>query len=130
MDLGQPGAARPSDRGRTGREMCPPTPAELRSLLDFVADRDPLLHVFLLAAAVTGARRAQLLGLRWHNIDIERARISFCRGWVEGPDGPVLTLTKTKRPHSVDVNPATFARLAELPRRCPFAVATQRQHLV
>ena len=41
-------------------EMCPPTPAELRSLLDFVADRDPLLHVFLLTAAVTGGRRAQL----------------------------------------------------------------------
>ncbi len=97
-------------------EMCPPTPAELRSLLDFVADRDQLLHVFLLVAAVTGARRAQLLGLRWHNIDIERARISFCRGWVEGPDGPVLTLTKTKRPHSVDVDPATFAVLAELHR--------------
>ena len=78
-------------------EICPPTPAELRSLLDFVADRDPLLQVFRFTAvtAVTGARRAQLLGLRWRSIDLERARISFYRGWVEGPDGPVLTSTKT-----------------------------------
>ena len=97
-------------------EMCPPTPAELRSLLDFVADRDPLLHVFLLTAAVTGGRRAQLLGLRWRSIDIERARISFCRGWVEGPDGPVLTSTKTKRAHTVNIDPASFAVLAELHR--------------
>ena len=98
------------------KEMCPPTPAELRSLLDFVADRDPLLHVFLLTAAVTGARRAQLLGLRWRNIDIERARISFCRGWVEGPDGPVSPSTKTKRPHTVDIDPASFAVLENLHR--------------
>ena len=96
--------------------MCPPTAAELRSLLDFVADRDLLLHVFLLTAAVTGARRAQLLGLRWRNIDIDRARISFCSGWVEGPDGPVLTSTKTERAHIVDIDPASFAVLAELHR--------------
>ena len=54
----------PAERARrivtAPKEMCPPTPAELRSLLHFVADRDPLLHVFLLTAAVTGGRRAQL----------------------------------------------------------------------
>ena len=85
-------------------------------MLDFVADRDPLLHVLLLTAAVTGARRAQLLGLRWRNLDIDRGRISFCSGWVEGPDGPVLTSTKTKRAHTVDIDPASFAVLDNLHR--------------
>ena len=45
-------------------EMRPPTPAELKSLLEFVAPRDRQLGLFLTLAAVTGARRAQLLGLR------------------------------------------------------------------
>ncbi|MCU1398015.1 MAG: hypothetical protein JWN62_1124 [Acidimicrobiales bacterium] len=96
------------------KEMSPPRPDELCVLLNFVAERDPLLHVLLLLAAITGARRAQLLGLRWHNIDLDRGRVSFARGWVEGPQGPVLTSTKSKRSHSVDIDPTSFAPLVEL----------------
>ena len=95
-------------------ELRPPTPAELRTLLDHVADRDPQLHALLMLAAFTGARRAQLLGLRWHNVHLAARRVSFSAGWVEGPDGPVLTATKTKRRHVVDLDPATFDVLADL----------------
>jgi integrase len=94
-------------------ELHPPTPAELAELFDAVAAHDPQLHVFVVLAAETGARRAQLLGLRWGNIDLARRRVAFCAGWVEGPDGPVLSGTKTKRRHAVDVDPATVALLAE-----------------
>ena len=65
-------------------------------------------------AAFTGARRAQLLGLRWHNVHLDAERVSFCAGWVEGPDGPVLTATKTKRRHVVDLDPATVDVLVDL----------------
>ena len=51
-------------------EMRPPTPAELKSLLEFVVPRDRQLELFLTLAAVTGGRRAQLLGLRWRNINL------------------------------------------------------------
>ena len=71
------------------------------------------MHVSLFLAALTGARRAQLLGLRWHNVHFDTNRVSFCAGWVEGPDGPVLTTTKTKRSHVVDLDPEWFAVLAE-----------------
>ena len=70
------------------------------------------MHAFLFLAALTGARRAQLLGLRWHNVHFDTNRVSFCAGWVEGPDGPVLTTTKTKRSHVVDLDPDSFAVLA------------------
>ncbi len=93
------------------KEIRPPTPIELRALLAHVAERDPQLHTLLLVAAVTGARRAQLLGLRWRNIDLDRGRISFCCGWVEGPHGPVLAATKSKRSHVVDIDPASIATL-------------------
>jgi integrase len=93
-------------------EMRPPTPAELESLLEFVAPRDRQLELFLTLAAVTGARRAQLLGLRWGNISLAARRISFCAGWVEGPDGPVLAPTKTKRRHVVDLDEQSCRLLA------------------
>ena len=93
-------------------EPCPPTPWELRRLLDHVGGRDAQFHVFLVLAAFTGARRAQLLGLRWYNVHLVSRRVSFCAGWVEGPDGPTLALTKNKRRHVVDLDPATFAVLA------------------
>ena len=93
-------------------EMRPPTPAELKSLLEFVAPRDRQLELFLTLAAVTGARRAQLLGLRWRNISLAARRISFCAGWVEGPHGPVLAPTKTKRRHVVDLDEQSCQLLA------------------
>ncbi len=95
-------------------ELRPPTPAELRALLDYVAARDPQLHALLVLAALTGARRAQLLGLRWHNVHLATKRLSFSAGWVEGPDGPVLTATKTKRRHVVDLDPETVDVLVDL----------------
>jgi integrase len=99
---------------QTPIEIRPPTPSELRALLDYIAERDPLLHAFVTIAAITGARRAQVLALRWGNIDLERARVAFRRGWVEGPNGPVLTTTKTKRSHVVDIDPTTFAVIVHL----------------
>lgn len=38
--------------------------------------------------------------------------MSFCASWVEGPDGRVLTATKTRRRHCVDLDPTTCALLA------------------
>ncbi|MGH9228633.1 MAG: site-specific integrase [Acidimicrobiales bacterium] len=84
----------------------------MRTLLEYLRGRDEQLHLLVMLAAVTGARRAQLLGLRWHNVQLDTRRVSFCAGWVEGPDGPVLTATKTRRKHSVDLEPTTCALLA------------------
>jgi integrase len=96
----------------TPRELRPPTPEELCTLLDHLEPRDAQLHLFVTLAAVTGARRSQLLALRWHNVDVDAQRVSFCAGWVEGPDGPVLAATKTRRRHSVDIDPTTSVLLA------------------
>ncbi len=94
------------------RELQPPTPAELETLLTHVAENDRQFHVFLVLAAYTGARRAQLLGLRWDNVSLSRRRVAFRAGWVEGPDGPVLADTKTKQSHTVDLDPETCEILA------------------
>ncbi|HET6950408.1 MAG TPA: hypothetical protein VFI47_08535 [Acidimicrobiales bacterium] len=84
----------------------------MRTLLGYIETRDEQLHLFVTLAAVTGARRAQLLGLRWHNVHLDTHSVSFCAGWVEGPHGPVLAATKTRRNHAVDLDPTTCTLLA------------------
>ena len=64
----------------TPRELEPPSPAELSVLFAAIAGRDQQLHMFVVLAAVTGVRRAQLLGLRWHSVDLEHGRVAFCAG--------------------------------------------------
>ena len=99
-------------------ELSPPTPQELRLLLEHVAERDEALYALLVIAAFTGGRRAQLLGLRWRNVDFDHGRLSFTAGWVEGPRGPVLTATKTKRRHVVDLDAGSIEVLVEHAQRC------------
>ena len=83
------------------------------TLIEWFAEHDALLHLFIAIAVSTGARRAQLLALRWDNIDLARGRVAFVGGWVEGPNGPVLTDTKTSRRHQVQVDHVTLARLTK-----------------
>jgi integrase len=66
-------------------------------------------HIFLVLAATTGARRGELLALRWADIDLAQGSISIQRALVEGPTGPVLAPTKTRRPHHLELDARTLA---------------------
>jgi integrase len=89
-------------------ELRPPTPAQVKALLAHAA-ADPVFQLFLVLAATTGARRGELLALRWADIDLARGSISVQRALIEGPSGPVLAPTKTRRPHHIDLDARTLA---------------------
>lgn len=91
----------------------PPSPAQVTALLADVERDDRLFGTFLRLAATTGARRSQLLALRWNDVDLERGARSFTRALVEGPDGPVLAPTKTGRTYRVELDRVTSNALAE-----------------
>lgn len=91
-------------------EMRPPTSAQITALLAHAAAH-PAIHLFLVLAATTGARRGELLALRWADIDLARGSISIQRALVEGPIGPVLAPTKTRRPHHLELDARTLALL-------------------
>ena len=93
--------------------MRPPAPDQVQRLLAHVEDRDPDFATYLWLAASTGARRSQLLGLRWAEVDLRHAAIGFTRAYVEGPTGPVLRATKTHRTYRVAIDDATIERLVE-----------------
>jgi integrase len=85
-------------------EIRPPQPDQVARLLEAVRTEDPALFCFLRLAASTGARRGQLLALRWDAIDWEAGAIAFTRALVQGPHGPELRPTKTHRTHRADLD--------------------------
>ena len=98
-------------------EIRPPTPDQLQRLVASVEASDPDFATYLWLAASTGARRSQMLGLRWADIDFAHSAIGFSRAYVEGPVGPVLRATKTHRTYRVAVDDASMLRLVDHYRR-------------
>ena len=89
-------------------EIRPPSPRDVAKLLDAVREADPPLHCYLRLAVSTGARRSQLLALRWGDIHLPRAAIAFTRALVLGPEGPELRWTKTHRTYRVELDRQTL----------------------
>jgi integrase len=75
--------------------------------------KDIEFFTYLDLAVTTGARRSQLLALRWADIDIGHAALGFSRALVEGPAGPVLRPTKNRRTYRVALDPASIDLLIE-----------------
>ena len=76
-----------------------------------VRGRDVSFHLYLTLAATTGARRGQLLALRWVDVDLVGGSIGIQRSLVEGPDGPLLVPTKTRRSYRVALDAARLEYL-------------------
>ncbi|HVW32767.1 MAG TPA: site-specific integrase [Acidimicrobiia bacterium] len=94
-------------------EVHPPDPAQVADLLAFVRERSPALFVFLRLAVSTGARRSQLLALRWCDVDFDRGALSFTRAAVKGQHGVELRPTKTHRTYRVEIDHDTLAVVAD-----------------
>jgi integrase len=89
----------------------PPTPTELARLQASIEREDPEFATFVRLSAITGARRSEMLGLRWPDVDLERAVLTISRGLVVGPDGLVEKDTKTHQVRRIALDPATVEAL-------------------
>jgi integrase len=76
------------------------TPDERQALLDGANDR---LRLYIVAALQTGARRAELMRLRWSDVDMKNRMVTFRK-------------TKNGRDRSVPMTEALYAMLQALPR--------------
>lgn len=77
------------------RDIDPPAPDDVRRLLDAARARRPSLHVLLVVAADTGARRGELVALRWGDFDLERGEVLIERTRVLAGRRVVEKETKT-----------------------------------
>ena len=94
-------------------EIAPPTPAQLAKLQKAIDASDPEFGVFVRLSAMTGARRSEVLALRWTDVDLERGVVTIGRGLVQGPDGLVEKDTKTHQTRRVALDAPTTAVLTD-----------------
>jgi integrase len=95
-------------------EIAPPTPAQLAKLQKAIDASDPEFGVFVRVSAMTGARRSEMLALRWTDVDLDRGVVMIGRGLVQGPDGRLVEKdTKTHQTRRVAIDPPTTASLVD-----------------
>ena len=99
------------------------TPAELRIFLDLTTDEalGPLFRV----AAMTGMRRGEVCGLRWYDVNFDKARIEVRQQLTVvrspgAPNGGLLFSERTKTDRGrrrIDLDPMTIRILRSQERR-------------
>jgi integrase len=111
--------------------------ADLLAILAAADKMDPALGLILRAATVSGARRSELAGLRWRDIDWARNRIEFHQGVVvlanpkrrdgdpkRRPRRVVVTDTKSHQSRPVTLDPDSM-KLLEILRQYVERVAKE-----
>jgi integrase len=91
----------------------PPAREDLARVLRRAAEESPALACYLMLAVATGARRSELIALRWTDVDLDTATVSIERGIVLGPDGLVEKGTKTHSARRVSLDAGTAEAVAD-----------------
>ncbi len=93
------------------KELKPPNPAQVALVFNHAEENDPDLGTFIMLAASSGARRGELLALRWRDVDLALRRLSIERGIVR-VDGHLLEQgTKTHQSRRISLDDGTVAAL-------------------
>ena len=102
------------------REVTAPSVEDLRVLLADAERRDPLLAPALALAALTGARRAEICGLRWADMESAAGRLVIRQAVVRGqqPGDLVVKETKTGRVRRISLDPLSIAILERHQAAC------------
>ena len=93
------------------KELMPPTPEQLVQLFSVADETDPALATFILLAASTGARRGELIALRWSDVDLDRGVLTIERGIVLADRELIEQGTKTHQSRRVTLDVDTVTAL-------------------
>jgi integrase len=92
------------------REIHPPAQEELRRLLDACANDHQDLGSLIYVAATTGARRGELCGLCWSDIDLDLAALTIARS-ISANQLVAVKDTKTHQASRIALDPSTVGVL-------------------
>lgn len=82
-------------------------------MLRRAGEESPDLACYLVLSAATGARRSELIALRWTDVDLDAATVSIERSIVMGPSGLVEEGTKTHSARRVSLDAGTVGVLVD-----------------
>jgi len=117
--------AKPPRPKSQGGELRYWTPGELREFLDLVEGHRLEAAFHLLS--MTGARRGEVAGLRWVDVDLDGARITIRQALLNGDGEVYVSSPKSYRGRTVDLDQATVDKLREhRDRQLLEKVATRR----
>jgi integrase len=93
-------------------------PASWQAVVMDLKAREPVTAMAVLLAGVTGARRGELCGLRWSDLDLGRSSLTIARSIRHGVDKTVLVVapTKTGRDRRVSLDVRILELFAEYRR--------------
>ena len=86
-------------------EMKVPTPSQVNELVKAAEDEDAVLATAVALAALTGARRGELVALRWSDIDLVNGRIKIARSLTVARGERHFGPTKTRASREVALDP-------------------------
>lgn len=95
------------------KELKPPDPDQVVRLFRVAQQSDPDLATFIMLAASSGARRGELLALRWSDLDLDRGVLSIERGIVRAGDNLIEQGTKTHQSRRISLDAGTVSALRE-----------------
>jgi integrase len=93
------------------REISPPAIADARTLLVAADDHDPDFGALIRVLAATGARRGEVCGLRWSDLDRRAGTLSIRRSVASVAGGTVVKDTKTHSARRIALDPETLSVL-------------------
>lgn len=118
-DLIATNPARAARRPRTPPPRTATVP--LGRLRDLIAAADPAMATIVRLAVITGARRGELLGLRWGDVDLDAGAVTVRRAVVGAQGKLTVKGTKTGRVKVLALDPATVSAMKSWRVRCATA---------
>ena len=82
-----------------------PTPEQVSALIKAAEERDPVLGTAVALAALTGARRGELIALRWSDIDLAKGSVKIARSLTVAQGERHMGSTKTHASRDVALDP-------------------------
>ncbi len=94
------------------REQHPPEVAEVKRLMAAAVDVSPMFGLFIRVMVATGARRAEVCGLRWYDVNFDANTLTVERSYTVLPGVRSDEPTKTRSSRTIVLDLVTMAALA------------------
>jgi len=99
-----------TDRAQNAKKHCW-TADEARAVLNAAKSVSPQMAAFVFLALDSGARKSELHGLTWADVDLDAGTVTIARQLDKAGVEPVFGPTKTDRARTIPLNAETIARL-------------------